>query len=274
MQTPPSPLDTLRQLKEMLDAGALTPTEFEALKQRLVFSEPPAAPPVPPAGPAASQPPVLPAEPAPSAVEAAASVLPVEHYTQFIEQPVTTPTASLPTAPLPTAPLPTAPLPTAPLPTAPLSTAPLPTAPLPTLPEPFTTPGQFQEPQVKPVVEWPSHEVTEADVPPARSSPLGLIIAIGAVLAFLAVVAYLSMNRPSSEHISSTSQTAADSQAAVIETGPQAAPLPPAVATAPETVRVAPAHPAPALPARAPATVRDSARFAPAPTVGDSATRP
>ena len=244
MQTPPSPLDTLRQLKEMLDAGALTPTEFEALKQRLVFSEPPAAPLVPPAGPAASQPPVLPAEPVPSVVEAAASVAPVEPHTEFIEQPATTPTA--------------------PLPTARLSAS----------PEPFITPGQFQQPQVKPVAEWPSHEVTEADVPPARSSPLGLIIAIGAVLAFLAVVAYLSMNRPSSEHISSTSQTAADSQAAVIETGPQAAPLPPAVATAPETVRVAPAHPAPALPARPPAAVRDSAKIAPALTVGDSATHP
>ena len=54
MQNPPSPLDTLRQLKEMLDAGALTPSEFEALKQRLVFNEPlialslpPAAPPLP-----------------------------------------------------------------------------------------------------------------------------------------------------------------------------------------------------------------------------------
>jgi hypothetical protein len=29
MQNPLSPLDTLRQLKEMLDAGALTSAEFE-----------------------------------------------------------------------------------------------------------------------------------------------------------------------------------------------------------------------------------------------------
>ena len=59
MQSPLSPLDTLRQLKEMLDAGALTPTEFEALKQRLVFEAPgnalaapaPVAPEVPVAPP-------------------------------------------------------------------------------------------------------------------------------------------------------------------------------------------------------------------------------
>lgn len=34
-----SPLDTLKQLKEMLDAGTITPQEFEALKQQLVFSQ-------------------------------------------------------------------------------------------------------------------------------------------------------------------------------------------------------------------------------------------
>nr|GFC25590.1 hypothetical protein [Tanacetum cinerariifolium] len=33
------PLATLRQLKEMLDAGALTPQEFEALKQKLIFGQ-------------------------------------------------------------------------------------------------------------------------------------------------------------------------------------------------------------------------------------------
>ena len=51
MDNSASPLDTLRQLKEMLDAGAITPAEFEALKQRLVLK--PAAVP-PPATPAAS----------------------------------------------------------------------------------------------------------------------------------------------------------------------------------------------------------------------------
>ena len=93
MENPSSPLDTLRQLKEMLDAGALTPTEFEALKQRLLFSNttlstppasteppPPVAPPVPvvlapaPAfsGPAEpTQPPVAPGLPTTSFPQAA-----------------------------------------------------------------------------------------------------------------------------------------------------------------------------------------------------------
>ncbi|OUJ75260.1 SHOCT domain-containing protein [Hymenobacter crusticola] len=49
MEKDPSPLDTLRQLKEWLDAGTITPAEFETLKQKLVFSqkETPAAPPSP-----------------------------------------------------------------------------------------------------------------------------------------------------------------------------------------------------------------------------------
>ncbi|GAA3974780.1 SHOCT domain-containing protein [Hymenobacter antarcticus] len=58
MQNPPSPLDTLRQLKEMLDAGALTPAEFEALKQRLVFEAPANTPATP--APAAPEVPVAP----------------------------------------------------------------------------------------------------------------------------------------------------------------------------------------------------------------------
>ena len=227
MQNPSSPLDTLRQLKEMLDAGALTPTEFEALKQRLVFSEAPTVQPVPP---------VAPVSPTFEEVAVIPSLTP---RSEAVAPPAITPDA-------------------------PFSVA--------------AEPGMaaFQEPLTEPVSEWPSQEFAEeAAVPPARSSPLGLIIAIGAVLAFLAVVAYLSMNRPPSEHISSTSQTAADSLTATIETGPQAEPLPQTITAAPETVRVAPAHPAPALPARPPAAVRDSAAIAaPVPTAPDSAARP
>ena len=236
MQNPLSPLDTLRQLKEMLDAGALTPTEFEALKQRLVFSELPTAPPSP-------LPPVISDISSPSAVSAPAAfedvnvVPPYASRVEAVELPVTPSSA-------------------------------------PFLVAPEVVPVSFPEPLAVPVSEWPSQELTEkADVLPARSSPLGLIIAIGAVLAFLAVVAYLSMNRPSSEHISSTSQTAADSVAATIETGPQAEPLPQTITAAPETVRVVPAHPAPALLARPPAGVRDSAETAPVPTTTDSAAR-
>ena len=238
MQNPPSPLDTLRQLKEMLDAGALTPTEFEALKQRLVFSELPTAPPSPlPLPPAISDITSPPAVPAPVAFEAVNVVLPYASQFEAVKPPVTP------------------------------SAAPL-------LVAPEVVPVSFPEPLAVLVSEWPSQELTEkADVLPARSSPLGLIIAIGAVLAFLAVVAYLSMNRPSSEHISSTSKTAADSVAATIETGPQAEPLPQTITAAPETVRVVPAHPAPALPASPPAGVRDSAETAPVPTTTDSAAR-
>jgi hypothetical protein len=38
MNNQPSPIETLRQLREMLDAGTITAAEFEALKQQLVFS--------------------------------------------------------------------------------------------------------------------------------------------------------------------------------------------------------------------------------------------
>ena len=225
MQNPPSPLDTLRQLKEMLDAGALTPSEFEALKQRLVFNEPPIALSLPPAAPplpvfetAAVAPPIVPRAPADG--------LPV---------PLAAPALLIESEPLP---------------------------------------KPFQEQLAEPVADWLNPNLVEAELPPARSGPLGLVIAIGAVLAFLAVVVYLSMNRSPSEHISSTSQTAADSLATAVETGPQAAPLPPAPVAAPETVRVAPAHPAPALPARAHAPVRDSVIAAPVLPATDSAARP
>ena len=236
MQNPPSPLDTLRQLKEMLDAGALTLTEFEALKQRLVFSELLTALPLP-LPPAVSDIPFPPAVPAPAASEDVNVVPPYSSRFEAVEPPVTPSSAAFFVAP-------------------------------------EVVPVSFPEPLAVPVSEWSSQALTEeADVLPARSSPLGLIIAIGAVLAFLAVVAYLSMNRPSSEHISSTSQTAADSLAATIETGPQAEPLPQTITAAPETIRVVPAHPAPALLARPPAAVRDSAGIAPVPTATDSAAR-
>jgi len=39
MEKDPSPLDTLRQLKEWLDAGTITPQEFETLKSKLIFNQ-------------------------------------------------------------------------------------------------------------------------------------------------------------------------------------------------------------------------------------------
>ena len=93
------------------------------------------------------------------------------------------------------------------------------------------------------------------------------MLSIGGVLVFLAVVAYLTLNRPPSEHISSTSQTAADSLATTIDTGPQVEQLPATVA-APETIRVAPTNPAPVIPAQPTPAATDS--VAP-PAASDSA---
>ena len=225
MDNPNSPLDTLRQLKEMLDSGAITPTEFEALKQRLVFTAPatPSAPATPVAPESVTPAPVVPPTP-----------------TVFDRPPV----ASEPVLPLAEE-----------------------------LPEPepvYFTAGLEPLPLSEPEPAWRTRdEFPPLAEEPARN-PLALIFAIGGVLAFLAVVLYLNLNRPPSEHISSTSQTAADSLAAPIETGPQAEPLPATVA-APETVRVAPAHPAPVIQPRTTPTRSDSTETAPPTTVSDSA---
>ena len=98
MQNPPSPLDTLRQLKEMLDAGALSPTEFEALKQRLVFSELPTASPLP-LPPAINDMPSPPAMPAPVAFEAVNVVPPYASRFEAVEPSVTPSAAPFSVAP-------------------------------------------------------------------------------------------------------------------------------------------------------------------------------
>ena len=262
MDNPSSPLDTLRQLKEMLDAGALTPTEFEALKQRLVFTPAAFGPasadaPGAPAMPAAPASPIAPAAPGPAAWAAA-------------DAPATLP----PSQPVFSAPNP----PDLPPATHEVKVDALVFEPV---PEPMFMPEASADFPI--AVGGPSYveeETLTGDSSPGfaspsveRSSSLGLILAIGAVLVFLAVVAYLGFNRPTTdEHISSISQTAADSLNTTIETGPQVAPLP-AITAAPETVRVAPTNPAPALPSRSEmdrraAAVRDSA----APPVSPAAT--
>ncbi|GAA4048514.1 hypothetical protein GCM10022409_38690 [Hymenobacter glaciei] len=274
MENPSSPLETLRQLKEMLDAGALTPIEFDALKQRLVFTpgaagaaaEPTAAPVAPvvpaapilppaPAWPVVAAPPVpatLPAVPTPPAAQVAA----------YPTIPAVPPVASTPPEPLPPAPF-----------YASLSSS------VPPAPEVVEVDALVFEPVAEPMfmseasadfpvaVGGPSYVNTEAlpddeetdlaAVPAERNSSLGLVLAIAGVLVFLAVVAYLNFNRPASEHISSTSQTAADSVATTIETGPQVAPLP-TTSVAPETVRVAPTNPAPVIQPRPAAPVADT----------------
>ncbi|WP_151085990.1 SHOCT domain-containing protein [Hymenobacter baengnokdamensis] len=107
----------------------------------------------------------------------------------------------------------------------------------------------------------------ERSLPPAeeRRNPLNLVFIVGGVLVLLGIVLYLFIDRPANpdEHLTSTSQTAADSTMTAPEVGPQAEQLtlPPA---APETIRVAPA----ARPVAAPATSQlraDSAKPVTAP---------
>ena len=255
MENLPSPLDTLRQLKEMLDAGALTPAEFEALKQRLVFGEGTSAPAASVATPApepTAPEPVPPIVPPPALVVEAHSPIfkdRVASETLFGVPPVAS-NASEAEAPGASADYG---LPSAGTPVSPAVVPP---------PEPALT-------YVEPVSGCVADEFPEAPAPPARN-PLALVLSIGGLLALLALVLYLSLSRQPSEHISSLSQTAADSVAAPIETGPQAERLPARTAVS-ETVRLAPAHPAPALPTCPVAPVRDSATAAPLAPAPDSA---
>jgi hypothetical protein len=239
---PSSPLETLRQLKEMLDAGALTPAEFEALKQRLVLN--PGAP-LPPA--------VTPTAPVPAAVPPV--VLPPA---PVVEQPSPTFEDVANESPAP------APIPRT---TASTSGYVAPTEPT-DLPDSLAFPDAASpEPQPAPEPAWKTRDEFPAIVEETARNPLALVLSIGGVLVFLAVVAYLTLNRPPSEHISSTSQTAADSLATTIDTGPQAQQLPTTVA-APETIRVAPTNPAPIVPARPAPVATDSVA---APVATDSA---
>ena len=289
MDNSSSPLDTLRQLKEMLDAGALTPTEFEALKQRLVFNQSAAAatpPPQPPLAPTPTPTPpatdfVAPAPPAavPPAPTPPAPVVPADmppgpwvpvvvpnaapQPSAFTElRPPNVRPENVSSVPPAVRPVPVAPLGTA-APAAgsvsdayqaprvvpqPMIVPPPPVASPPVAPPPSFSVPPVPEPQVEPNSGWVADEFPESETPAARS-PLALILSIGGLLALLGLVVYLALNRPPSERISSTSLTAADSVAAPIETGPQVEQVQAPVAL-PETVRVRPANPAPALPAR------------------------
>jgi hypothetical protein len=221
MNNQPSPIETLRQLREMLDAGTITTAEFEALKQQLIFS---------------SQTPPAAAAPAPEVSDpAGAPPAPAGQSSPMFED------AQLP-------------------PGSPDLDVPLPAA----APEPAAT------------LRSPTTTTTETEQdsfaqPPARN-PLNLVLAIGGLLVLLSVVAYLAFNRHDSEHISSSSMTAADSLNMSVEEGPQAAPVEQPVAV-PETVRVAPANPAPPVvkPSVAPAATDSTAAM---PAAADSTTQP
>jgi len=221
-----SSLTALRQLKEMLDAGTITPDEFETLKRQLIFGQEPVLPLAPlaeePASEAASEP--TPEAPAPL--------------------PETTLAAYETAAPNPAE---LAPPPPAATPNWPATAA------------PSALPAEDFEPA-------PAGE---------RANPLNLLFAIGGTLVFLGAVFYLMMGRPDApdEHLTSGSQTAADSTVVMPETGPQAEQLnlPPVT---PETVRVAPAmRPAPAAGQfRADSTVAAPAPASPAPKEAAPAT--
>ena len=191
-----SPLATLRQLKEMLDAGTLTPQEFEALKQKLVFGTEPTAP-------------TEPAAPVAPVVSAAPAYIPPAELTE----PVAPEVSAVP----------------------PPETPDWLAAAAPPLVSHTTPDAAYSEPAYEEGLE--------------KRNPLNLVFAIGGALVFLAVVLYLTLgNRTTDEHLTSTTQTAADSTAVAPEIGPQAQQLtlPPA---SPETIRVAPVAPAAVAPA-------------------------
>ncbi|MCR5888660.1 SHOCT domain-containing protein [Hymenobacter sp. J193] len=239
-----SPLETLRQLKEWLDAGTITPQEFDTLKRKLLFGEGQAPAPAAPVAPVA---------------------LPEEHV---IPGPVEDPGLPIyvesPPAPAP---------PAAELP--PVRATPA---------EFFSHPTEAGRPQESPSgqpdfsaspppVAAPEPEYEE----PAPRNPLMLVLIIGGIVALLGLVAYLAIGNRESERLTSTTMTAADSLAVQPEEGPQTEQIELEPAAAPETVRVAPVLP-PAAPVDsvaatpAPATAETPAVATPAPA-DDNAVR-
>ena len=248
MENPSSPLETLRQLKEMLDAGALTPIEFEALKQRLVFTPPAATPATESSGllPVAPVAPILNAITPAQAMPSPEARPPGPSYgatTGFTPEADGSNASAFERASV-----------------------------HPSQPEALVGFAGHNDDAPNPAAEVPADNAADLSIAPAeRHSSLGLVLAIGAVLVFLAVVAYLGFTRPTTdEHLTSISQTAADSLNTTIETGPQVAPLP-ATTAVPETVRVAPTNPAPAIQPRLAAPVADSLAPATGSPVPDSA---
>jgi hypothetical protein len=203
-----SSLATLRQLKEMLDAGTLTPQEFEALKQKLIFGNEPTVP----------VPPIERAAPAPDAELIYTPPTPlVDEESPVILAPTPTTEWPVPAASLPAE---------------------------------------------------STHYVPAVDEAAEQRNPLTLVFAIGGALLVLALVLYLALgNKSSDEHVTSISQTAADSTAVAPEVGPQAQQITLPPATAPETVRVAHTVPLPAA-----SSFRRDSVVAPAPAATVPAT--
>ncbi|GAB3836450.1 SHOCT domain-containing protein [Hymenobacter jeollabukensis] len=201
----PSPLDTLRQLKEMLDAGAITQDEFNRLKQQLLFGETNAAPPAAPVD--------VPAEPVavpPFSFDAPTSVAGPHVIPPPIDDPLLPPVA------------------------APYGAPPL---------EPVVIDPGTHRPTEGPIGSSPVAYEADEPVEAPRQSPLGMVLIIGGVVALLALIGYLVLGNRSSERLTSNSITAADTTAVAVEEGPQAAQLDLPPVQAPETVRVQPTIP-------------------------------
>ncbi|MCB2376105.1 SHOCT domain-containing protein [Hymenobacter sp. BT635] len=257
MEKDQSPLDTLRQLKEWLDAGIITQAEFDTLKQKLLFSEP-----APPTATAAPTPPVAPplAPPAPPTPPAFIPPVPPSAPVSGAEigtEPPRPPVVMTPTTP-------------------PVVPPPPPVTPVP----PTETYNYSRERPAEPIytnAPAPSFEATElpdepdeaAYVAPTRS-PLSTILIVGGILALLALIAYLTLGNRESERLSSISRTAQDSLSTTPEEGPQAEQIDLPPAAAPETVRVAPVLP-PATPAPATDSVQTEPAVAPTPEAAPAA---
>ncbi|GAA4376817.1 hypothetical protein [Hymenobacter koreensis] len=215
----PSPLDTLRQLKEWLDAGTITPQEFETLKRKLLFDEKAQA-----AGTSPTPTPVTP-PPAPTAFDSS--------YPQPVQARPLTPAPH--TVPPPT---------TDPLLPPSLNDSPSQPPLKPVALDPIT-----HRPTEAPMPRMPEPEAEVEEDPaiferePARQQPLAAVLIIGGIVLLLAVVAYLLLGNRSSERLTSSSMTAADSATVAVEEGPQAEQLELPAVAAPETVRVQPVVP-------------------------------
>ena len=276
MEKDPSPLDTLRQLKEWLDAGTITPEEFQTLKQKLVFAEttPPRAP-EPPASPVAE----------PSASEPFAVVLPAPEPIRELPvpapEPVKPPVAVVPPIREPTtiAPVEFAPL-LPPITHAPAAGVPVTPAPPATAEAPFSHPFEAGRPAaspgpadsflppVPPAADAESVEYVEDDAytAPPKSS-LTTVLVVGGIVLLLALVVYLMTDNRDSERLTSATRTAADSVAVRPDEGPQTEQIELPPIAAPETIRVEPVAP----PVVAPPAPDTATMAAPTPEVPPAA---
>ncbi|AHJ99108.1 SHOCT domain-containing protein [Hymenobacter swuensis] len=232
MEKDSSPLDTLRQLKEWLDAGTITQQEFDVLKQKLLFptaapASPASAPPTAPqpdlsvslGQPIGAIPPAFPITPDPTATIAP------------IEDPLLPPVTTASTGGGPAMAVPPTPPAATPGFSHPLEAG-----------RPGASPSQ-EDAFITPAAAAGEEYVEEAPYTAPAKSPLGTILIIGGILLLLGLVAYLMMGNRDSERLSSTNLTAADSLATRPEEGPQSEQIDLPPAAAPETIRVAPVVP-------------------------------